>query len=179
MTNHYFINDIKLERVNSYKYLGLTMDMKLNYNKHLETCLKLISHKAYLLSKMYIDEKTAITIYKTMNLPILEYGDVIYYGANQKLINYLQTLQNRILRICVQRNQYTSTLLLHQRCTINKLKDRRTMHDNLYMFKQKTTIHIVNTRNVKTRAHDAILYTTKKPNNEKFKRNVYYKGALS
>ena len=79
--------------------------MNLNYNKHLENCLKLISHKAYLLGKirMYIDTKTAVTIDKTMILPVLEYGDVIYDGANQKLLNDLQTMQNRIVQICVQK----------------------------------------------------------------------------
>ena len=46
-----YIDNNKLERVSSYQYLGLTLDMNLNYNKHLENCLKLISHKAYLLNK--------------------------------------------------------------------------------------------------------------------------------
>ena len=53
------------------------------------------------------------------------------------------------------------------------------MHLNLYMFKQKGNVNIVNTRNARTRAHDALLYTTNKPNNENNKRNVYKKGALS
>ena len=35
-----FIDNNKLERVTSYKYLGLSLDMNLNYNKHLENCLK-------------------------------------------------------------------------------------------------------------------------------------------
>ena len=75
--------------------------MNLNYNKHLENCLKLISHKAYLFNKirMYIYTNTATTLYKTMILPILDYGDVIYDGANQKLLNDFQKLQNRILWI--------------------------------------------------------------------------------
>ena len=83
---------------------------------------------------MYMDTYTAITINKTLILPILEYGDIIHDGANQKLFDDLQTSQNRILRICVQRNRYTSTLLLHQLCNINKLKDMRVMHLNLYIF---------------------------------------------
>ena len=182
VVNHLlFINDNKLERVTSYKYLGLTLDMNLNYNKHLENCLKLVAHKAFLLNKirMYIDVYTAITIYKTMILPILEYGDIIYDGANQKLLHDLQTFQNRILRTCVHRNRYTPIILLHQLCNLNKLKDRRKMHLDLYMFKQKGNVKIVNSRKVRTRAHDAILYTTIKPNNEKYKRNIFYKGALS
>ena len=70
-------------------------DAFLNYTKHLENCLKLISLKAYLLNKirMYINMHTAVTIYKTMILPVMEYGDVIYDGANQKLLKDLQTSQ--------------------------------------------------------------------------------------
>ena len=38
-----------LERVCSYKYLGLILDEHLNYNKHVKEMTKLISHKLYLL----------------------------------------------------------------------------------------------------------------------------------
>ena len=47
------------------------------------------------------------------------------------------------------------------------------------MFKKKGNMTIVNNRNVRTRAHDAILFITVKPNNEKCKRSVLYKRALS
>ena len=52
------------------------------------------------------------------------------------------------------------------------------MHLTLFMYKQRKNVKIVNKRDVRTRAHDAILFTTVKPNNEKYKRNVFYKGAL-
>ena len=47
------------------------------------------------------------------------------------------------------------------------------------MFKQKHNAEIVKNRNGFTRAHQAILYTTQKPNSEKYKINVFYKGALA
>ena len=52
------------------------------------------------------------------------------------------------------------------------------MHLILCMYKQKGNLSIINTRHVRTRAHDALLFTTVKPNNEKYKRNVLYKGVL-
>ena len=48
---------------------------------------------------------------------------------------------------------------------------------NLYMYKQKNYLHVVNNRNARTRAHDAPLVLTVKPNNEMNKRDVYYKGV--
>ena len=181
VNNHdLFIQQTKIDRVNSYKYLGITLDMNLNYNIHLENCLKLVSHKAFVLNKIrrYINKNTAITIYKTMILPIIEYGDVIYDGANQKLLNDLQTAQNRILRTCLYEDRAANTNMLHRNCNISKLQDRRLLHLNLFMYKQKLNVNIVNNRNIRTRAHDALLFTTVKPNNEKYKRNVFYKGAL-
>ena len=53
------------------------------------------------------------------------------------------------------------------------------MHLKLYMYKQKGNIFIVNNRNVRTRAHDAALFQTTKPNSEKCKKNVFFKGALA
>ena len=161
-----FFNDRKIERVVSYKYLGITLDVNLNFNKHIENCLKLISHKAYLLIKsedilMY----TAITIYKTMILPIIGYGDILYDGSNQNLLKDFQTAQNRILRICTNLARQTSTHQLHVISKLNVLKDRRLVHLNLFMYKQTNNVDIVNNRNVRTRAHDAPLFKTIKPNN--------------
>ena len=176
-----YIDDVKIDRVHTYKYLGITLDANLTYSKHLENHIKTISYKALLLAKMrkYISQDGAIRIYKTMILPVLEYGDILYDGANMKLTGKLQTLQNRCLRICLMPNQHTPTIRLHEVCTVAKLGMRRNMHLQLYMYKQKNNLSIVNTRNLGTRLHDAILFTTKKPNSEKYKLNVLYKGALA
>ena len=114
-----------------------------------------------------------------MILPVLEYGDIIYMGANHKLLNDLQTAQNRILRTCLYDNQKFNTVLFHQSCNISTLHERRLLHLNLFMYKKQNNVNIVNKRNVRTRAHDALLYLTKKTSNEKYKMNVLYAGAIS
>ena len=100
-------------------------------------------------------------------------------GANQKKMHDLQLAQNRILRTCLYEDRRANIDLLHQHCNIARLQERRLLHLNLFMYKQQHNVEIVNTRNVRTRAHDALVFKTVKPNNEKFKRNIYYKGALS
>ena len=85
ITNHVIsIDNLKLERVCTYKYLGVTLDMNFNFNKHLQNCLRIASHKAYLLSKVhsYITTEAALRIYKTMILPVIEYGDILYDNSN-------------------------------------------------------------------------------------------------
>ena len=57
--------------------------------------------------RTYINLETAITVYKSMILPILEYGDIAFDLGDETSLNKLQTLQNRVLRICVNRNVHT------------------------------------------------------------------------
>ena len=69
--------------------------------------------------------------------------------------------------------------MIHQRCNINLLQERRILHLNLFMYKQRHNVNIVNTRNVRTRAHDALIFKTERPQNVKYERNILYKDALS
>ena len=176
-----YISTTKIDRVYTYKYLDITLDANLNYNKHLENVIKSISYKSLLLAKIrkYITTDVAIRMYKTMILPVLEYGDVLYDSTNKKFTGKLQTLENRCLRSCILSKQHVPTILLHQLCNIGNLEMRRTLHLQLYMFKQKHNADIVNNRNVHTRAHEALLFTKHKPNSEKYKKNVFYKGAIA
>ena len=110
------MNNSKLDKVSSYNYLGVYLDMNLNYHKYLQTCLQRTTHKVYMLSKVwrYIDFNTAITVYKTMILPVLEYGDVAYDNSDTKLLNKLQVLQNRALRICLNGHKHVPVVILHR-----------------------------------------------------------------
>ena len=85
-----------LDRVFSYKYLGLMIDEHLNFNRHILDLKKIVSHKLFMFSKVryYIRERDAILLFKTMILPVLEYCDIIYEetsaGNLSKLIGSLK-----------------------------------------------------------------------------------------
>ena len=74
------LNNTVLEKVCSYKYLGFILDDQLNFNKH-------VTHKLYLLSRIrkYLTKRASVTIFKTMIISLIEYGDIIYAGTNQKI----------------------------------------------------------------------------------------------
>ena len=53
ITNHIVTKgNICVERVHSYKYLGITLDLNMNFKQHMENCIKSATYKTFLLSKL-------------------------------------------------------------------------------------------------------------------------------
>ena len=75
----------QLEREQVYKYLGIYLDSQLNFNKHIDYVNRITSHKIFVLAKIrhFIDQRTALFIYKSMISPIFDYGDIVYEGGKR------------------------------------------------------------------------------------------------
>ena len=175
------MNNEILEYVSSYKYLGVSIDQSLNFNLHTNQVIKTVSYKLSLLQKIrkYITSQAAIQIYKAMVIPYFDYGDILYHYTSNRLLDKLQKLQNRGLRICFGPGMGMSTDDMHREASISKLFDRRVAHIYTFMYKQKMNRDLIDIRDIRTRAHDAILFATLQPYCEKYKHNVYYHGARS
>ena len=171
----------KLKLVPCFKYLGITLDSTLNFNKHITSVIKLICHKMILLAKLkrYLNNDSALLIYKTMLLPYFDYADVIVCKANCKDINKLQTLQNKCLRICSGMDKYFNTKRVHKLANVPFLKDRREAHVCNFMYKRKNNKALLNRREIRTRAHDAPLFNVPVPRCEAFKRSICFHGSNS
>ena len=124
-----------LERVCSYKYLGLILDEHLTYNKHVKEMTKLISHKLYLMSKIrrYITQDACINIFKTMVLSVIEYCDIVYAGTTQTNLSSIDKLFYRGLRICLYSNNTLTRKALCRDCTVAPLDKRRNTHLLLFL----------------------------------------------
>ena len=127
-----------LERVCSYKYLGLILDEHLTYNKHVKEMTKLISHKLYLMSKIrrYITQEACINIFKTMVLSIFEYCDIVYAGTTQSNLADIDKLFYRGLRICISANNTVARKDVCKDCMVAPLDKRRKAHLLFFMHRQ-------------------------------------------
>ena len=170
-----------LKWVNCYKYLGITLDSQLNYNKHIQKIISGVSQKLKQFRHMrfFLDVKAATLVYKNMILPMIEYGDMFLTGATACNRKRLQILQNRGLRCALGKDKYFSVNDLHRDAKLLKLKYRRDLHMLSYMF-DMAQIH-TNVRNrrdngVKTRSCDKKLLKIRKPNTERFKKSLAYRG---
>ena len=77
------LNNTTLESVNHYKYLGVTLDTKLNFQLHVQQVQRLASHKIYLLGKIryLLTKEAALAIYRSKITPYFDYGDVLFHNA--------------------------------------------------------------------------------------------------
>ena len=173
------LNGDKIQKVPTFKYLGLVLDSTLNYNHQTSQIIRTVLHKMTLLAKMkrYLKKDVAVLIYKTMILPYLDYGDVIFHRSNSGDLSQLQRLQNRCLRICLGYDKRFSTNKAHKLALAPFLDDRRIAHVHNFMFIRKNKQHLLNNREIRTRAHDAPLFDVKIPRCEAFKRCIGYLGS--
>ena len=175
------LNDVLLERVCSYTYLGFILDDHLNFNKHLNSMVSTVSHKLYLLSRIrrYLNNAACISIFKTMVLSILEYGNIIYSGTSKINLEKLDKLFHRGLKICDATNNNVSKNQLCYDCKITPLETRREVQLLIFMHKQTQNIDLLKMTKIETRLHAAPVFRTYKPNNEKALLNVMYRGAIT
>ena len=175
------LNNSILDRVCSYKYLGFILDDHLTFNKHIAELCKIVSHKLYMLAKIrrYLTTEACINVFKTMILSLLEYWDIVFAGTSSENLNKLDRLFYRGLRICMNFNFNLSKDDVCRECHISTLNIRRNLHLLLFMHRLKTCDNLLKKSNVRTRLHIAPVFWYYKPNNEKVRLNIFYRGALA
>ena len=64
----------------AYKYVAVTLDRQLNYSKHVANMVSRASLKLKQFRRMhsFLNTKAAILVYKSMLLPLLEYGNIFF-----------------------------------------------------------------------------------------------------
>ena len=172
-----------IQRVPSFKYLGVILDPTISFRAHIEHVSNTVSHKMFMLSKVrrYLNNESMLCIYRSMVLPYLDYADVAFSGASSNLLEKLQKLQEKCLKICLNIHGKCDRNVLHNRASVNKLADRRATHVNCYMY-QRLTKGIRRREDqegvMRTRARSAPSFVVDKPNVESYKRSISYFGAV-
>ena len=179
------IKNLELKEVDLYKYLGVHIDVNLNFQPHHK---KMISHAQLKLShfrkiRRFIDRKAAILIYKCTVLPILEYADFIQDQGINYINKAIQKLQNFGLLIAHNQHilpydQRDSSEALHRNSKVFRLVHRRRLHLLQFAFRLKDNITLLDDRDIPTRRRVGILFSLVKSNHYKFPRNPYYRCML-
>lgn len=92
-----FLSGTQIIYVDKYKFLGITFDKKLKWTHHIKevkskatknlNIIKMLAH-----SRFGSDRKTLLKIHKTMILPVLDYGNLVYATANKNILSTINTV---------------------------------------------------------------------------------------
>lgn len=131
---------------NSVKYLGMHLDRRLTWQKHIKTKREELNIRYKLLywllgrnSKLSTDNK--LLIYKSVLKPLWMYGIQLWGAASDANISMLQRIQNTILRTISNAHWFIKNSEIHQhlnmhtvkeeiRLTAEKYKRRLSAHPN-------------------------------------------------
>ena len=135
------INDIKIKRVASSKYLGLNIDDKLSWREHIKYILRKITCFSGIFYKIRekMPFKCLRAIYFSMIYPHILYGIELYANAHTTYLESLCKANNRLLRILQNKKIRTPTNELYQ--NFNTFKIPKLFEINILTFMHKYHHH--------------------------------------
>jgi hypothetical protein len=110
-------NDVQLPQSDDVKYLGLHLDRRLTWHKHVFTKRKqlgLTLTKMYWLLGRQSHLSTSNKLYKTIIKPIWTYGIQLWGTASTSNIEILERFQSKVLRMIVEAPWYVLNTLIRR-----------------------------------------------------------------
>ena len=96
------LNNSPVSQVSSTKFLGVEIDDRLNWSKHIKSVENKLSSVIFILKKIRhkLNKTTALNLYHTLILPHLSYCNNVWGNTFKTYLGSLGRLQKRALRLC-------------------------------------------------------------------------------
>ena len=154
------LNGVVLDRVQSYKYLGLTLTSNMSWSPHINICCNKTRKLIGLLYRRFYQHassSTLLKLYCSFLRPHLEYASIVWNPSLKGEIDRLEEVQKFALRVCLKSwdTNYEELLassnlpslskrrLLASLCHLFKISRGLTDYDEAPLHAQ---VHIHNTR---------------------------------
>ena len=126
-----------IERVSSFKYLGVYLSEDLTWNTHIQhKTTKARKHASLIFRRFYVHSNPQCLkqLYMSFVWPHLEYAVPVWSPISPTKLPLLKNAQKFVLRMCHKawREQYT---LLLDRFGLQSLADRRKLLDICYLYR--------------------------------------------
>lgn len=132
------LNNQPLPQVQEVKYLGLHLDRRLTWAKHIKTKRKQLGIKFKKLhwllnNKSKVTSENKLLIYKIMLKPIWTYGIELWGTASTSNINLIQRFQSKSLRTVVNAPWYVKNSTLHNDLMMNTVQEEIKQRSEKYL----------------------------------------------
>ena len=132
------IDDDILEQVQYTQFLGVYIDDKLFWDKHIDHCMKKVANGLYgtNLAKHLLSCNHLKLIYYSVVHPYLIYGNLLWGNTFKKSIKRLEVLQKRAIRIITNFSYNEPSSPLFKRANILKVSDIHQEHMATFIYIQ-------------------------------------------
>ena len=133
---------VTLESVESEKDIGVTIDAKLNFEKHIQTQVIKANQIVGIIRRSfkYLDFKTFCLLFKSLVRPILEYASSVWNPYKTKDIEAIENVQRRATKMLPDMKDLTYEERL-KKLKLPSLRYRRLRGDMIETFKIVTEIY--------------------------------------
>ena len=129
------IKGVPIGRTISLKFLGFTLTPHLRWNDHCSSLVKKANIRLFQLwrlSNLNINEESLLLVYKTWIQPLFLYSNTCWMDQSQAIINKIQNVQNRALRICLRKPGCYKVQKLHEEANMKMIKELQIKLANWY-----------------------------------------------
>ncbi len=122
-----YLNGTKLQRVHSHKHLGVTLTSKMKWGVHIDAAIAKANKRLNGIRRIrfLITREARIILYKSLILPVLEYGNILYDNCTLYLKQRLESIQRQAAIICTGAFVNSSYTNLLSELGWTTLEDRR------------------------------------------------------
>ena len=125
LPSNVFLNNTSVDIVDSTKFLGLYIDNKLAWKKHITHLCKLLSRNVGIINKLKTSFPTNVllNIYSTLILPYMNYGILAWGNSARNQLDKLLLTQKRVMRIICNKNRLAHSNQLFYSNQVLKIHD--------------------------------------------------------
>ena len=120
------------------RYLGVILDNKLDWNKHISYLTGKLSSSAGILSKLkhFIPLKSLVMVYYSIVQSYLQYAVTSWGNAAWKCLKKLQVKQNDVRRIITDKPRLKTKLIpLYDQLNLLQIKNIYKLEVSIFMYK--------------------------------------------
>ena len=131
-----------LEKIGLHKHLGLYINNKFNWNDHIDLTIVKAKRRINCINNIrhLLPRRSLCSLYRSMVLPIIEYGDVIYDNCSLMKSLDLENVQRRAALLCTGAYRHTSNDALLSELGWQPLRIRRQIHKLSLFYKMSHSL---------------------------------------
>lgn len=129
--DHLYVENLRIPWTNEAKYLGITIDKKLTWTKHVSITngkgRGLVLKLRPLLKSQQLNTKTKLLLYNSLILPVITYGAPVWGYTCKTNLNKIQVVQNKTLRTILGAPWFIRNEQIHRELNYPTIRDRVTL----------------------------------------------------